>query len=388
MAVKAKPAGIFLAIVAAVTVAVLAFFLWVNADPARALRLAFEPSIPFERIENTALDYRDDANWAALPGTDSFATARPQGVVDIAMVPEVDVFYVHPTTYLNRETWNAPLDDADANNRIENRVLKLQASSFNLAGRIFAPRYRQATFGAFFDEDGDGLQAILYAYGDVLNAFDQFIAERSDGRPFILAGHSQGALHLLPLLQQRVAGTPLAERLVAAYVVGWPVSVEADIGALAGVEPCREADQTACIVSYLTYGPGGDTSGVTTFFNATPGLGGAPRAGTEMLCVNPLTWTIGASGSAEAHRGATQAVPDDAPIGAPIEGYSGAACDVEGFLILDTAPGEAWQEYKMAGESFHVYDYHLFYMNIRENAALRAQAWLAANHTTQAADSR
>ena len=88
------------------------------------------------------------------------------------MVPDVDVFFVHPTTYLSPDTWNAPLDHADANLRIEKRVLKMQASAYNLAGRIYAPRYRQATFGAFFDQEGNGLQALIYAYKDVQDAFD------------------------------------------------------------------------------------------------------------------------------------------------------------------------------------------------------------------------
>ena len=82
----------------------------------------------------------------------------------------------------------------------------------------------------------DAQQALDLAYGDVAAAFDQFVKEAGD-RPIILAGHSQGALHLERLLQEKIAGKPIAKRVVAAYVVGWPISTTADLPAL-GLPAC------------------------------------------------------------------------------------------------------------------------------------------------------
>ncbi len=379
MAMRMKPAAIFLWVVVAAIVLVIAGFAWIQSDPARALRFAFTPKFLFEAISAEPLDYSDDANWAALPNKESYANAAPAGEVRVAAVPEVDVFFVHPTTYLSRDSWNAPLDASDANLRLEKRVLKMQASAFNLAGRVYAPRYRQATFGAFFDEEGNGVQSIIYAYGDVVNAFNQFIRDRNDGRPFILAGHSQGSLHLLTVLQQLVAGTPLADRMVATYIIGWPVSVEADLAPLNGIKACESATETGCVVSYQTFGPEGDNEGIRAFFEAGVSPTGVPRAGTEMLCTNPLTWTTGGTADAGANAGAQVRVADDEGLSAPLAGFNGASCDENGFLVLERTPGEDWQEFKMSGENFHVYDYHMFYGNIRENAAARAAAWKAKN---------
>ena len=78
---------------------------------------------------------------------------------------------------------------------------------------------------------------------DVAAAFDRFLAEAGD-RPIILAGHSQGALHLERLLREKVAGKPIAKRIVAAYVVGWPISTTADLPAL-GLPACASPDQPA-----------------------------------------------------------------------------------------------------------------------------------------------
>ena len=79
---------------------------------------------------------------------------------------------------------------------------------------MWAPRYRQATFGAFLTSAADAERALALAYGDVSAAFDSFLAQVGPSRPIILAGHSQGALHLTRLLRERVARDPrLARRI-------------------------------------------------------------------------------------------------------------------------------------------------------------------------------
>lgn len=380
-----SPAAKFLLVITIIIVLVLAAFaafrMWADADPARMLRIAFTPNVPFaEMTPEAQRDYTDDASWAALPGMASSAQAMPDGVVKPAVVPDVDVFYVHPTTLIDRSYWNAPHDHADANNRLDNRILKIQASAFNLAGNVYAPRYRQATFGAFMDETGDGAKAIMLAFTDVLAAFDNFIAERSEGRPFILAGHSQGSLHLLYLLQQRITGTELADRMIAAYIIGWPVSIEADLGAMPDISACNRKHETGCAVSYQTFGLGGDPSMIMPYMETTVGLSGQPRKGTQMLCTNPQDWIIGSNETRSAHLGAVAlSKEDNGPLSGIIKHFSGTQCGTDGILYLTDLPGEAWSEYKMHGENFHVYDYHMFYMNIRENAAVRAAAWTAKN---------
>src|SRR3546814_14637668 len=123
------------------------------------------------------------------------------------------------------------------------------ASAFADAGEVWAPRYRQATLGAFLATDRvTAGKAIDAAYRDVEQAFDAFIEAQPKNRPIILAGHSQGALHLTTLLKNKIAGTPLAKRIAAAYVIGWPISRDTDIAAL-GLPACETPDQKGCIRS-------------------------------------------------------------------------------------------------------------------------------------------
>ena len=45
----------------------------------------------------------------------------------------------------------------------------------------------------------------------------------NNGRPFIIAGHSQGTLHGGKLIKEEIEGTDLMQQFVTAYLVGMPV---------------------------------------------------------------------------------------------------------------------------------------------------------------------
>jgi hypothetical protein len=370
-------ARIFLYIVAAIiTLAVLGMLAYRAFEPS-IIRFAFVPGDAFSaQTPDPKPDYSLAANWVARPDqAQSPAKAVPPGFTP-APRPAVDVFYVGPTTYLQRARWNAPLADAQANERLVT-VARHQASVFNGVGDIWMPRYRQATFGSFLTTKPDGLQALNLAYGDVLAAFDVFIAQRPAARPFILAGHSQGSLHLLRLLKDRITGTPLKGQLVAAYVVGWPVSIEADLPALPDIPMCQAPEATGCLLSWQSFGVPADTKAIRAAFDATPGLSGKAKAGTRMVCVNPLRWWAdGQAAAASANLGALpfaepgQAMQDLQPA------IAGATCKDDGFLHLSSSPGAPFRTLVTPGENYHVYDYTLVWANVRANAERRVEAAL------------
>ena len=236
------------ALIALVIAALVAYRIWGN----QLLRAAFVPTAAFEaQAAVRAEQYRDPRMWFARPEIGrSPVLWTPTGYVHTAGKGPA-VFFIHPTSYLARDHWNAPLADAEANDRAA-LFLRGQASAFNAVGDVWAPRYRQAAFGSFLTTKAEASRALTLAYGDVKAAFTAFLAQIGPDRPIILAGHSQGALHLTHLLKDRVAGTPLARRIVAAYVVGWPVSRVTDVKAL-GLPECARADQTGCFLSWETF---------------------------------------------------------------------------------------------------------------------------------------
>ena len=283
------------------------------------------------------------------------------------------VFFVHPTSFINRSRWNAPLNDADANARAA-LFLRAQASAFNATGAIWAPRYRQATFGAFLSSGADADKALALAYDDVSAAFDAFLRQIGPDRPIILAGHSQGALHVEHLLRDRVAGTPLARRIVAAYVVGWPISVATDLPRL-GLPACAAAGQAGCILDWMSFAEPADPSMITDVYDATRGFTGQPRRGTPMLCTNPLTGRPGAAAAPAANLG-TLFPAADLATAQIIPGRVGARCDPRGFLLIGAPP--PLPNYVLPGNNYHVYDYSLFWANVRADAARRLAGWRAA----------
>ena len=322
----------------------------------------------------SAPDYAKEASWIARPGiADDPSRWRPTQDARPLTPKPAHVFYIHPTTYLRTDRWNGPLDDRESSDRAA-LFVQSQASAFNDVASIWAPRYRQAAFGAFLLDSKDARGALALAYSDVVRAFGQFLARIPAGEPIILAGHSQGALHLARLLRERVAGKPLRSRIVAAYVVGWPLSVTADLPAL-GLPACAAADQAACLLSWMSFGDPANPNLVIDSYEGSAGLTGGKRRREDILCVNPLTGTRNGVAPPEANTG-TLVPSADLRSGALVPGRVGARCE-KGLLLLegDIPP---LGSYVLPGNNYHVYDYALFWSAIRADAARREQAWQAA----------
>jgi hypothetical protein len=333
-----------------------------------------EQSIPQGHFEAAKAgggpDYSQDSAWAARPGlADNPADWLPDGMT-ASTTGNAAIFYIHPTTYLERDRWNAPLQaggDAEARTRL---FVQSQASAFNGAGQIWAPRYRHAAFGAFLIDSADATAALDLAYRDVSAAFDAFVAAAGD-KPIILAGHSQGALHLERLLRDKVAGKPIAGRIVAAYVVGWPIDSVSDLPAL-GLPACATAEQAGCILSWLTFGDPPNPNLILDDWENASGLAGGDRRQEQTLCVNPITGTR--DGGAPPRDNPGTLVPSADLMSAKLElGLVGARCD-KGLLIVDGAIPPLGP-YVLPGNNYHVYDYALFWGAIRRDAERRLAEW-------------
>lgn len=319
----------------------------------------------------SAPDYAADSAWLSKPGLERDPSQWvPENEVLTLQPTRAELFYVHPTTYLKTDRWNAPLaGDGDADPRAE-LFVRSQASAFNQSANIWAPRYRQAAYGAFLLKSEDATKALDLAYGDVRAAFDRFIAAIPAGRPIIVAGHSQGSLHLLRLLAERKQ--VLGGRLVAAYVGGWPVGRTSDLPAT-GLPACGAATATGCLLSWQSFGEPANTDLVTKAWVGTNGLTGAKRTWSEMVCTNPVTGTDQPS-AASSNPGTL--VPSGDLSNATLEpGRVGARCE-RGFLTLSgDIPNLG--PFVLPGNNYHVYDYALFWAAIRADAARRLKAWEA-----------
>ena len=241
------------------------------------------------------VDYSSESNWLCLPGRVGDACARPlpttalnpngygsNGQVGPAQVPSIDCFYVYPTISPD------PGDNSDLEAGVEEQtVTAIQFTRFVSLCRPFAPIYRQATLASLMRALTAGgsrtAESLDLAYRDVLAAWRHYLRHHNQGRPFVLIGHSQGTVHLSRLLATEIEGGPAAERMLSALLIGFNVEVpqgQAVGGTFRTTPLCTRADQTGCIISYVSFRADSPPPPVSLF-------GRALRPGMTVACTNP-----------------------------------------------------------------------------------------------------
>ncbi len=323
-----------------------------------------------------APDYAQDAAWAALPGHPGLAGDVPSGVAKT--VPgDVAVFFIHPTTDYSLVIGNAPFDAGGAMRKRLDAVLEFQTSVFNACCEVYAPRYRQASLRAITANTPEAYAADDIAYGDIARAFDVFLARIGDA-PFIIASHSQGSIHAVRLLEEKIIGTPLQKRLIAAYPIGTalPRAVEQ-----LGLPICRSPDETGCVVTGNSVATGHDDLRRRNKAVIWWDHHYQPIAGRPLTCVNPLNWRLDGTAPAADNLGGIYSDGPGKPMPAPVPGVTGAACE-NGLLGVDVIPSQKdhYTDILTRIGIYHVFDYGLFYMNIRANLAARIAAWHRLRH--------
>jgi len=335
-------------------------------------------------------DYSKPQYWAALPDRLDAADVVPENdpFGDRQATAPVDVFYIHPTTYREAEFWNQPLEDAKTNDWTDESVVARQAAVFNACCRVFAPRYRQASSaGVYAPPAMKAAGAYDFAWADVRSAFLYYLKHWNKGRPFIIAGHSQGAAHTERWLNEFGKDPKLARQLVAAYPIGIAFAQGA-VERLPGVHGvCRTPSETGCLVTWNTYAAGSDARQFITSAQARYTQKSGTTVGQEIVCVNPLTfdtaraaapasWNLGAL-PARPGVGLSAALRAGTMLPATEAGGLGAAC-AGGVLTLDAAPKPGYAIVPLPGGMLHFNDFDLFYQNIRINAVARSEAFVAS----------
>jgi hypothetical protein len=352
--------------------------------PRMALMASMRPlDKPFAEYPRPPVpNYADPSAWAALPGPEHVDAADlvPVGesVGDRQAEAEVDVFYIHPTTYRGRENWNQDLTDTATNTWTDISVIARQAAAFNGCCRVYAPRYRQAATAALYAKDDSGDLARALGYEDVKAAFLYYLDHYNDGRPFILAGHSQGTFYIQRLLEEVIDASPIRPQMVAAYGIGIGFPMGAFGRQYKTITPCAKPDDTGCVVSWNTFGRGGAGAAAAERNAARYEARFKTREGSQTLCINPLTFDLSQPDApAAANRGALPGAAAPGPLPALQPGALGATCD-NGMLYVDLPTSDEFELLILPGQSLHFHDMDLFFKNIRDNAIVRTEAFLKA----------
>jgi hypothetical protein len=368
---------------------------WLSFEKNVKPHKSFQESVP-----PPAPNYTNLEDWVAHPQKTSKVHYTPEGIAASTAWKDgkVDCFFIYPTLCFTKLHWNAPLDHISTNELVEETIMTGQASVFNGCCRIFAPRYRQATFYSFPGMQKGGREALKIAYKDVLDAFEVYLKHYNNGRPFFIAGHSQGSLHIIRLLEERIEGTPLVTQLVAAYPLGFWFPGDKFGTTLNKIVPATSATRLHSVVAWDTFlesgGPMRKMDKGEISYSVNGKLEWKKRTGLVPLCVNPLSWSTYQTPAPDTlNKGAVYMQFEGNPpswaehltedklglnctgLSKPFVAEVSAKVGKDNFLYVSEPKHDAFKTMIMPGGNMHVYDFGLFYMNLRENIQARWSAY-------------
>ena len=292
-----------------------------------------------------AVDYSQEASWLVLP-EDNASHA-------------VDVFYAYPTVYQGEGVQ----DIYDPAQREAVMVpVRTQASVFSDSANIYVPFYRQVGKSGF--SDADTLDANLQiGEEDLQQALLYYLGHYNNGRPFFIAGHSQGSSTLVSLLRKIWGSTGAEDRMLATYLLGFSITQD-DMEANPAIRMSTGPEDTGCFVAYNSIRDGVQDQSIQIL----------PKA----VVTNPLSWV--SSSDNGAYVGASKNLgavffSEDGFEPRYYEHFTsaqvkdrGLACEISDTSVLSSYPIEG---------IYHPDDYSLFYENIRQNSKDRVARFLS-----------
>jgi hypothetical protein len=328
-----------------IVVCLSSFFVACGKDGVSLASVATSPS-PSARL---ATDYSQAAHWLTLP---------------VPGLQPVDIFYLYPTAWTSNDT-NPQICAIDEPTMLTQApaAFARQATVFETVGNIYAPYYRQDNLSSVDRlKDIAGIPTL-----DAVAAFDYYIRHYNKGRPFILAGHSQGSDVLSDLLAGYMKDHPeVLKKLIVAYVIGFPVTAEY-LAANPHLKFAEGPADTGVIVSYNTQAP-----------DVLPGTNPV-LSGLVGLVINPITWTRDETLATTSQGLGSFLLNPATKAFAQMPQYADAKIDkTNGVLICSTADENALLPLTsgLGKGVYHSFDYPFYYFNIRENAATRTAKFL------------
>lgn len=333
---------------------------WIDSTAVAQSTQQTSVALPIAPLAGTPSDYSDPDNWASLP-------QNPD--------KEADTFYIYPTAYISTAK-NAPEivpieDETMRKGALGN--IELNCGVFSDSTNVYVPFYRQSNLSAIAGLSADELLAFQMREQrtDIYAALDHYFEHYNNGRPFILAGHSQGSVMLKIVLREYMKAHPeYYERMIAAYVLGYSITNE-DMQVNPDLRFAEGADDTGVIVSWNTEGPGNWGN-----FCVLPGA----------LAINPINWKRDSTYASAAENKGSRIIVNSSTneVDDVIPGVADAQINSLRGTVICSNVNLPYIKVDSLGipavfgnKSYHNGDYLFYYYNIKENVAVRTAAWFA-----------
>lgn len=299
--------------------------------------------------KSDAIDYAAEENWAYF--------AQGEGKA-------ADLFLICPTVDMGADgEFNMSMDDEETKSNFVG-ALNMERGIYEDSATMYAPFYRQMTFPVYSLSDAEMEPYLAIAYRDVADAFEYYMENLNEGRPFILAGFSQGSQLLMMLMEEYFDDPLYREQLIAAYCIGWRVT-QSDIEAFPHLEMAAGESDTGVIVSFNSEAEGVEGSLIL------------PK-GMKTLGINPLNWKTDSTPADRTLNEGACFTKYSGEIKEEIPELTGAYLDPErGTLRITDVEPEDYASSLFPEGVYHLYDYQFFFRNLQRNVAVRTESFLA-----------
>lgn len=285
-----------------------------------------------------------------------------------------DLFIVCPTVDLGTDGHtNMSLTDENIKGNFTG-ALNMQRGIYEKNCRMYAPYYRQATLADYTLPRQDAAAYFDLAYSDVRAAFLYYMQHENNGRPFVLAGFSQGAEMCLRLLKEFGNEDFVKNNMVACYAIGWRFTPQ-EAEKYPYIQPAKCADDLGKVIIFNSEAPEVTSSAIVP-------------EGVKTFAINPLTWSC-----------SSQKAPKTLNAGACFTDYSGAVvrevpqltgCYIDSergtLKVTDVDKKEFVPGLPLFSEGvYHIYDYQFFYRNLQQNVNLRIKTFMEERQEENAA---
>ena len=293
------------------------------------------------------VDYSASSNWASMP---------------YSIKKQVDVFFVYPTLFGGIGRMNMDIA-SDTMRMLVQAVLLKQGSVFENTCNVYAPYYRQMAMDGLSMNEEERDKYFSIGMTDIEQAFDFYITNLNKGRPFILAGHSQGSETLINLMKDKFDKPELMNKLVASYLIGYSVTDD-DLAQCSWLKIAESDDDIGVIITYNTQSESATNSPVL-LRNAN--------------CVNPLNWKNTNKYAPKEMNSGAIFFKDNGEIDSIVPQFTDAWIGENGALIVGTPNIQIYSTSGFPEGVYHKYDYSFFFNNLMENVDARVNTYLDKN---------